>query len=106
MAGKGLRAGLASDQSVQVMPRVGDLREGVQSQPLPLLADLRSAQGLVEEPRAVGLEDPEIEPEAAAAHEVAGAFAHERAAGALALARLDHVERVDLALEAFQAVAR
>ena len=53
------------------MPTVGDLGKVVLAEALDLFADLLPAEGFVEEPRAIGLEHPQVQPEDSAAHEVA-----------------------------------
>src|SRR6185295_9274899 len=87
---------VGSDERGEVVPAVGDLGEVVLAEALAALGDDLAAERLVEEARAVGLEDPEVEPEEAVAHEVARAFAHQLAADAALLVGLQHVERVDL----------
>src|SRR5438067_4618960 len=90
---------LVDDEVGEVAPAVGDLGEVVAPELLGALADHLAAERLVEEPRAVRLEHPEVEAEEAVAHEVARARAHERAAHAALLVRLQHVERINLGVE-------
>src|SRR5688572_29660331 len=76
----------ALNQRGQVVPGVGHLDERVQApEALGLLARLHAAQRLVEHARAVRLQHPEVEAEAAPAHEMARRGARERAAHTLPL---------------------
>src|SRR4051812_47729901 len=80
----------------QLLPAIGDFGVGMHAEPLALLAHLDPAHCLVEKPRAVRLEHPEIEAEMAVADEMPRALAHQRPADAAPLRPLEHVERVDL----------
>ncbi len=85
----------------QVVPAVRDLGEVVQPEALGLLRRSSSpAEGTVEHARAIGLQHPEVEAETAVAHEMPRAGAHQLAPDAAALLGLQHVERVDLRVEA------
>src|SRR5205809_6684434 len=90
----------------QVVPAVRNFSKGVFTESLGTLGELLPAHRLIEHPRAIGLENPEVEAEIAVAHEMARRRAHEGAADATALVRLEHVERVDLRLESFEGLAR
>src|SRR5205807_2411076 len=87
---------IGGDELRHVVPAVGDLRERLSAEVLFALGDLLAAQRLVEEARAVRLEHPQVEAEKPLPHEMARALAHQLAAHAALLVRLEHIERVDL----------